>query len=366
MKDIFKGISLKLKIPAGLIGSKTLIKSQISTEYEERMAQEKKEYLEKYAEFTEDEPLFERTSDSWGYIEQATQKLIREKVGFSQWEYVINQASQIEKPEMLSLGSGPCGVEISIAEKITSNYHYHCLDLNEELLGIGKKQIEKKGLNISTEPMDLNLISLEEKKYDIITAFASLHHLNELERVYTMVNRALKPDGIFVTVDVITKNGLMMWPETYDVLVRLWSIWPDKFKINHTYYGTPRFTPEYGNIDYSQGSFEGIRSQDILPLIPEYFDPIIYVPCHSICRQLLDTQYGPNYNLDDPFDKSMVEFIWNLDCYYIHERVLPPGTMFAVMRKKGTANPKIVAEVAGHMNADSRARQVRWIGHTRS
>lgn len=362
IKNIFRKLNLKLPIELSVLN--TILIPHKSDIYEKRIAQEKKEYIEKYADYSKDEPLFEKTSDSWGYVEQATQRLIREKVGFSQWEYVIHRANQIEKPEMLSLGSGPCGIEISLAEKIISNYHYHCLDLNEQILEIGKKQIEKKGLNITVESKDLNFIGLEENKYDIITAFASLHHLTALEEIYTEINSALKPDGILVTVDVITKNGLMMWPETYEIIKRLWSIWPDKFKINHTYFGAPRFTIEYANNDYSQGSFEGIRCQDILPLIPEYFDPIIYVPCHSICRQFLDTQYGPNYDLTDSFDQSMVEFIWNIDCYYIQEHILPPGTMFAVMRKKGTADLKICAEVTAQMSADSRSRQERWIGHS--
>lgn len=329
--------------------------------YDERMTEEKKHYLEMYKDRAEDEPLFERAPASWGYLERATERLIRSKIGYSQWEYIVHQANQMEAPQMLSLGSGPCGVEMGLAEKITSNYHYHCIDLNEHVLAIGQRQMEKRGLNMTVQAMDLNFIELETEKYDIITAFAALHHLDELEKIYAAINNALKPNGIFATVDVITRNGLMMWPETYEVVKGLWSIWPDKYKFNHTSYATPRFTPEHKNVDYGKESFEAIRSQDLLPLLPEFFDPIIYIPYYSISRRFLDTQYGPNYDLNDPYDYGMVEFIWNLDCYYIRERVLPPETMFAVMRKKNMGDSEIVASVSQRMQADSRARQKSWI-----
>jgi SAM-dependent methyltransferase len=328
--------------------------------YEDKVAEEIREFAEKYASHSEDEPLVERAPASWDYVITATQNLIREKVGFSQWEYIVHQANQIEAPEMLSLGSGPCGIEIYLAERITSAYHYHCLDINGQILKMGKKQAEKKGLNITVQEMDLNRIKLEPNKYDIITAFASLHHLAELEKTYAAVNNALKETGIFVVFDVIMRNGLRLWPEAYKVIRDIWALLPDIFKTSYTREAVPRFMPDFPNDDYSRGTFEAIRSQDVLPLVSEFLDPIIYVPLHSFCRHLLDTQYGPNYDLNDPFHRSVVEFLWYLDCYYVRERILPPGAMFAVMRKKGSANSEVVSEVAGRMLADSRSRQKHW------
>ncbi len=163
----------------------------------------------------------------------------------------------------------------------------------------------------------------------------------------------------FVAVDVIGRNGLKMWPETFKVLKQLWAILPDKYKVTHTRYAVPRFVRSITNHDYSEGSFEAVRSQDVLPLFTGFFDPNIYVPFHSICRYLLDTQYGPNYDLNDPLDRATIEFIWDLDCHYIRERILPPGTMFALMKRKGRGDPRVVAETATRMLADSRSRRAQ-------
>ncbi len=335
-------------------------RSRSPLSYEERINEEIADGVRKFQSHRDGAPLYEPAPPSWDYVEAATRQLIREQTGFNQWEYVVHQANQIEAPEILSLGTGSCGIEIGLAEGMTTSYRFHCIDLNDQILALGKKEIDKRGLNITVQAMDLNRIVLNSEKYHIITAFASLHHLIELERVYSAIENALKPDGKFVVVDVITKNGIRMWPETEEAVRQIWAVLPDKYKVNHTRYEAPRFTPRFSHKDCSADSFEGIRSQDVLPLIPEYFDPVLYVPCHSICRQLLDTQYGPNYDLNDPLDRSTVEFIWNLDCYYVRERILPPGTMFAVMSRKGRGDRALVAEVSRRMLADSRARQKGW------
>ncbi len=340
---------------------RTSWKFRLPPKYDEKVAAEVEDYLNKYHGFDVQEPLIEPVPASWDYVETGTQTIIRNEIGLSQWEYVIHRANEIPSPALLSLGSGPCGIEISLAEKFRTSYSYHCLDLNERLLTLGKNQAVRKGLNLTVQTMDLNRITIEPAQYDIITAFASLHHLIELERVYEAVNRALKPEGIFVVLDVITRNGLRMWPETFSKAKAIWSILPDKYKMNHTLHVDPSFTPELANKNHSTGNFEGVRSGDVLPLISLYFDPVIYIPLHSICRIFLDTTYGPNYDMSNPGDRAAVEFLWSLDRHYLEARILPPGSMFAVMRKKGCAEPEKVQEVSRRMLGDCRSRMRRWV-----
>ena len=156
---------------------------RLPPKYEEKVAAEVEEGLSEFQNHKDDEPLNESAPPSWDFVETATQELIRKTIGFSQWEYVVDQVNLLPAPELLSLGSGPCGIEISLAERFQTSYHYHCMDLNKRLLDMGKKQADQKGLNLTVQEMDLNRIVLEAEKYDIITAFASLHHLIELESV---------------------------------------------------------------------------------------------------------------------------------------------------------------------------------------
>ena len=60
----------------------------------------------------------------------------------------------------------------------------------------------------------------------------------------------------------------MRWPEAYGVLSELWKELPETYKYNHQ---LKRLEIEYENWDCSTEGFEGIRSQDILPLLIETF-----------------------------------------------------------------------------------------------
>ena len=49
--------------------------------------------------------------------------------------------------------------------------------------------------------------------------------------------------------------------------------------------------------------------------------------------------YGPNYDLSNELDRSVLDYIWQLDTYYIAQGILKPETMFGVYTK-GPGRPR--------------------------
>ena len=124
-----------------------------------------------------------------------------------------------------------------------------------------------------------------------------------------------------------------MWPETYQYVSDIWKILPPKYKIDHTKHAKPVFAPKYENVDYSKTSFECANSEKVLPTLRRYLREIVFVPGMSISRRFFDTKFGPNYNLKNPIDKSIMDFILNLDNYLLDQNILKPETFFGVYRK---------------------------------
>jgi len=311
--------------------------------YKQSVQAEIEHYAAMYQNEESQRTLTEKVPPSWFFVSQKFNELIRNaNEGRSFVDEIAFHMQMHPGGRTLSIGSGPGALEIEVAQKLKKSavdYEIVCMDINPHVLDLGRERAKVEGLSMKFQVQDINELSLEPEQYDVIMCHASLHHLINLEHIYYEMNRALKPDGRLVVLDIVTRNGYLMWEETHAVVRNLWNVLPDRFKYNHTAYGEVRLDLDYENRDYTGDSMECIRSGDVLPLLDEYFARRVFVPFTSISRRFLDTMYGPNYDLLCELDQSLVEFIWQLDVHYIAQNILKPETIFAVYTK-GNDRPR--------------------------
>jgi hypothetical protein len=50
--------------------------------------------------------------------------------------------------------------------------------------------------------------------------------------------------------------------------------------------------------------FEGIRSQDILPLLLEYFHFEVFIPYGNVIDPFIDRTFGPNFDSSREWDRD--------------------------------------------------------------
>jgi SAM-dependent methyltransferase len=326
--------------------------------YDQRIKQELAHFSREYQGHKPDEPLVQHVPPVWQFLEQRVEHLIRQATGgFFLQDFIANFLNNRPAPRMLSLASGPCGLEIDIAGRLQGNYELVCTDLNEQLLTLGMEQAQRKGLHLTSRVADCNKIELEEKAYDLIMAFASLHHFTDFERLFPCIIRALRPGGLFITMDICSRNGYRMWDNTFETVQGIWRLLPEHLKINHTRFGKPHLTLKHENLDYGDQSFECIRSQDILRNLAQYFDPVHYVAYYALCRRFFDPMYGPNYNLDNPLDRAIVDFVWELDQHLLSEGRLAPETFFGVFAPRTATTSEHILTLRSNMLRDDRAGQ---------
>jgi SAM-dependent methyltransferase len=239
---------------------------------------------------------------------------------------------------VLGLGSGACGNELDgIAPLLRAQgcrMSLTCLDVNEAVLRQAEQEAAARGVPFRAVIQDANTLSLESAAYDVVVAYASLHHFLDLERVAAQVNRALRPDGIFVTVDIPTRNGYLMWPETLDLVNAIWRSLPAAYKVAHTGFAAPTPVEHRDNVDYSAGSFECINSEAILPALDRHLVRESFVPTLSLARRFFDTQFGPNYDWSRPLDRAIFEFVMTLNEHLLDSGTLRPETFFGAYRKR--------------------------------
>ena len=247
------------------------------------------------------------------------------------------------KLSFLSVGAGTCATEINIAEWLRENgienYGFECVDINPQLLEAGRSSAAEKSLSdhFTFAAFDVNSWR-PERLYHIILAVQSLHHFVELEVLFDKIGTALLPDGYFLTDDMIGRNGHQRWPEALKFVNELWRGLPDKYKYNHT---LKRFEKEYENWDCSTAGFEGIRAQDILPLLAGRFQFDLFVAFGNVIDIFIDRAFGPNFDPESEWDRGFIDRVHAIDVREIESGRLKPTHIMAAMTTRPVEFPKL-------------------------
>ncbi len=259
-------------------------------------------------------------------------------------EKLVGQTNQTVR--IASLGSGNCVEEITIVKRLLergrTSFEMKCFDINQDMLERGKGSAEREKISqyFKFIRCDVNKLKLDQK-YDVIMANQSLHHFVNLEHIFETIRFHLKPNGYFIVSDMIGRNGHMRWPEAYEVVCQLWHLLPPKYKWNHQ---LKRQEEEYDNWDCSKEGFEGIRSQDILPLLIKYFKFELFFAYGNIIDVFVDRNFGPNFNPNEAFDREFIDYVAQLDEKMLKEGTIKPTHLVARMKLK---NPTKVYMVEG-------------------
>ena len=239
-----------------------------------------------------------------------------------------------EPVEIASLGAGNADIEIGIAQALRNrglaNFRFRCLDINPGMLGRGRELALQSQLADRFEFLEADLASWRaECPIAVVIAHHSLHHIVALEEVFQNIQEAIGNSGYFLTCDMIGRNGHMRWPEALTIIHGIWRTMPDRYKYNHQ---LRRFEEKFDNWDCSTEGFEGIRSQDILPLLVKNFHFEAFVAYGNLPEVFVDRGFGHNFDVTNPEDTEFIDRVGALNDQQINDGVIKPTQMVAVMR----------------------------------
>jgi len=258
--------------------------------------------------------------------------------------YIARVCTEIpdETCRILSVASGDSAPEINTAqwllEQNIRNFQFECRDINEEVLSRGRQAASAHGVenHFSFLCTDINRWE-PQQTYHVVLAVQCLHHMVELERLFDKIHRALHPSGFFAADDMIGRNGHQRWPEALEHVNRLWKDLPPSYRRNYRTGATDR---KMENMDFSKHSFEGIRSQDILPLLVERFHFDVFVGFGNIVDVFIDRVYGPNFNPEKEWDREFIDRAQDLDVREIDAGRVKPTHIYAAMTRTPPATSK--------------------------
>ncbi|HEX8743042.1 MAG TPA: class I SAM-dependent methyltransferase [Thermoleophilaceae bacterium] len=318
--------------------------SDAPADYSERVAEEREAYREQ--EVVHDLPPIQAY---WGGRHL---RPILERFGFSSGEEFISQRlvrAYRERPHgatarFASIGAGNCDLEVRFAQELRAagceDFTIDCLELNDAMLERGAALAREAGVGAEVLPVETDLNDWRPSRtYDAIFANQSLHHLVALERLFDSIAGALGPGAPFATSDMIGRNGHQRWPEARAIVDEFWRELPHSFRF-HTQlqrYEEPRFL----DWDCSQEGFEGIRSQDIVPLLLERFHFELFVGFGNVIDVFVDRGFGPHFHPDGEWDRDFIDRVHARDVEGLQNGTLTPTHAIASMRTEPGPPPRV-------------------------
>ncbi len=233
----------------------------------------------------------------------------------------------------LSIGAGNCDAEIRLATELrksgASDFVIDCLDLNERMLERGKAAAAASDLAVHIEPICADFNSWQPSlKYKAVLVNHALHHVLRMEALLDEIRDSLQPGGSLILSEMIGLNGHRRWPEALGPLIRFWDELPESYRYNHR---LQRQDTEYPDWDCATGGFEGIRCQDIVPLLLERFHFRFFYAFGNVVAPFVDRCYGPNFDARSEWDRVFIDRVHAFDEVEIMAGRIKPTIMLAVL-----------------------------------
>ena len=273
------------------------------------------------------------------YIQKSFVRKLQQIFGFSSYDEMILKYLELLKCEknetdiiICSLGSGDCNYEIDFAAKNNLRCEFHCYELNQHMLDRAKNHAFEKSREETFKFIQCDANKLEmRQQYDIVLAIHSLHHFVELEHIFDQISNCMTEKSYFIINDMIGRNGHMFYDNTLQIVNIIHSVLPKELKYNHL---LKQYYEKRIQWDCSTEGFEGVRAQDILPLLDLKFQFLDFAPFSSIADRFTAREFGHNYDLNNNLHKIILDMIIAYDDFFLTNKLLKPTQLFATVVKK--------------------------------
>ncbi len=219
------------------------------------------------------------------------------------WKYLLD-GRPVERTLTLGCGVGELERHPALLHAPGFSLRHDAFDIAEESIRRARESARASGLaHIHYEVQDINRIELPAEAYDCVWGAHSVHHLEALEHVFGEVRKALKPGGYFVMNEFVGPTRFQWSDRQLAVVNGLLSALPPRFRRSCSSPGklkAPVARPSVAAMIRIDPS-EAIRSSEILPLLPHYFD-VLEVRGYggTVLHLLLDDIAGNFRDPDEP------------------------------------------------------------------
>jgi SAM-dependent methyltransferase len=234
----------------------------------------------------------------------------------------------------VSVGAGACELEVRLAQGLLTSgrdrFSIEALDVTRSMIERGATNAAAANVASHVRPAFADVNAWKPVgPFDAVIANHSLHHIVGLEQLFDGIAGTLAAHGRFIVSDMIGRNGHMRWPEALSIVEEYWRELPPDYRYDRQRY---RQLDAFENWDCSKEGFEGIRAQDILPLLVGRFSFDVFLAFANVIDPFVERSFGPNFSVERDWDRAFIDRVHARDEAEIAAGRVKPTHMFAVMR----------------------------------
>lgn len=188
---------------------------------------------------------------------------------------------------------------------------------------------------IDYQVADLNFIEFGAAKFDLCLALHSLHHIIDLEGLFSQLHRALAPAGAFVMEEYVGPRHLEFPRPARELAREIFRRLPERFRMSPgggSVMERLEFQDRWAVQRYSP--FEAIRSDRVLPLLESRFEiEVQNVMGGGLLMMLLDPIVH-NFDPADPEANALLRQILEEDLRLTQQNKIPNCLTLLIARPK--------------------------------
>lgn len=245
--------------------------------------------------------------------------------------------------KMLALGSGMAFVEQWFVE---SGHVENILAFEQSSVAVAaaRKRIAEVGLDarIEIRAEDVMSAGLEPGQFDVVMVQASLHHFFNIEEMFVLMHRVLKPAGLLVFDEYVGPDHHMYEPEVMALMDEVNACLAPAYRFDvlrqQIREQVPRGTQEWmKEMDPS----EGVHASMILPLTYKYFDVEYRGDFGGAFMRPFFVGILPNFDFSDVKDQTVARLIVLVEDLLTRYGVIPNYHTRVVGRRR--EEPRTIA-----------------------
>lgn len=190
---------------------------------------------------------------------------------------------------------------------------------------------DAEGMPLKYVRADLNkpLPATVTGSFDLVYAFASLHHIDNLEVLFRGIRDRLTPDGLFTFVEYCGPSRFQHRDKVLKICNAVLSVLPPELKGEFAKVVRPT-----SDVFDGHDPSEAIRSAEIMDMTNLYFDVVVEKDLGFTLTQPLVNPIVRHFDAANPLHDTILRLIFLMEELLMENSVIESDVKFVVARKR--------------------------------
>jgi ubiquinone/menaquinone biosynthesis C-methylase UbiE len=274
---------------------------------------------------------------AWLSCDQVLEEYVYPQLGGVSW-YGYLRRFRGPQPFDLSL-TLCCGEGAAERNLIRHNLCRACegIDISPQAVAHSREAARQAGLtNVTYRIADVERITLDPERYDLVLGWMGLHHLTRLRRVFGQVRRALRPEGVFVVNEYVGPARFQV-PRAQVDLINSW-LRQLPVDLRRTPSGTVRdtFVPPTVAEVVARDPSEAVSSDQILPELERQFVIAERVDYGGVLLHWLLADLTQNFDRANTEHCAWLQRLYEAEREALKSGAFPSDFTYLIVRKHET------------------------------